>query len=353
MRTTIGWGFPSNLQAAPTLRESKSSYRPNLRKRTRTPKLIDQVRRAIRARQYSPRTESAYVRWVREFVRFHNLRHPKELGADEIRQFVSYLANERRVSASTQNQALCALLFLYREVLGGDIGWIDGIELTRRPRRLPVVLTRDEVRAVLRELSGTSRLIASLMYGSGLRLMEVSQLRIKDLDLNRSQITVRDGKGRKDRVTVLPASLIEPLQVHLGRVRDLHRVDLSQGMGAVELPDALRRKAPRSPKEWGWQWVFPAQRTYTDRETGEIRRHHRHRTIIQRDVRRVALLSRIPKRVTCHALRHSFATHLLESGADIRTIQELLGHSDIRTTMIYTHVLNRGGLGVTSPLDQD
>jgi integron integrase len=310
------------------------------------------VREAVRARHYSPKTEKSYVGWIRRFVLFHRKRHPSEMGAPEVSAFLSWLAAEKRVSASTQNQALSALLFLYREVLGGEIGWIDGIVAAKKPSRLPTVLTPTEVRAVLEHLVGVSRLMACLMYGGGLRLMECCRLRVKDVDFERGEIVVRDGKGNKDRVTVLPVSLTEPLRMHIERVRGLHVRDLAAGTGTVELPAALERKYPGAARAWGWQWVFPASRCYTDRATGEVRRHHRHESVLQRDVRRAVTRSGIAKHASCHTLRHSFATHLLESGADIRTIQELLGHRDVTTTMIYTHVLSKGGLGVKSPLDR-
>jgi integron integrase len=274
------------------------------------------------------------------------------MGTDEVREFLSWLATEKQVSASTQNQALSALLFLYRDVLGGEIGWIDKIVPAKRSQHLPVVLTPSEVRAVLGHLKGTSWLMASLMFGTGLRLMECCRLRVKDVDFERGEIVVRDGKGRKDRVTMLPDSLKEPLRTHLVRVQEQHVRDLAEGTGAVALPGALERKYPAAAREWGWQWVFPAGRFYADRETGELRRHHRHESVLQRDVKDARRKAGISKPASCHTLRHSFATHLLESGTDIRTIQELLGHRDVTTTMIYTHVLNKGGLGVKSPLDR-
>jgi len=280
------------------------------------------------------------------------LTHPSDLGAEDVRRFLSWLAVERRVSASTQNQALSALLFLYRDVLGVGMEWIDGIAPAKRLRRLPVVLTRKEVQIVLGHLTGTSWIMASLLYGAGLRLMECCRLRVKDIDFVRKEITVRDGKGRKDRVTMLPVSLIEPLQAHRARVAELRRRDNQRGFGCVELPGAYARKNPGAAREWAWQWVFPAARLSADRRTGEIRRHHRHESALSRDVKKAVRTAGIAKHATCHSLRHSFATHLLESGTDIRTIQELLGHRDLSTTMIYTHVLNRGGLGVTSPLDR-
>ena len=317
----------------------------------RRPKFLDQVRRILRSRQYSPRTEKAYVFWIRRFILFHNKRHPSTMGPNEVAEFLSNLANEGRVAASTQNQALSALLFLYRHVIGGDIAWVDGIVRTKRPARLPVVLTRTEVLAVLEHIQGMSWLMASLLYGGGLRLMECCQLRVKDVDFGRREIVIRDGKGRKDRVTVLAKSMEKPLREHLGRVQILHREDLGLGLGRVDLPGALETKYPGAAFEWGWQWVFPASRFHKDPKTGDTRRNHRHESVLQRDVKRAVRAAGIAKHATCHTFRHSFATHLLESGMDIRTIQELLGHRDLSTTMIYTHVLNRGGLGVKSPLD--
>lgn len=316
------------------------------------PRLLDQVREAIRTRHYSPRTEKAYVGWIRRFILFHGKRHPRDLGEDEIRRFLTSLAVDGRVSSATQNQALSALLFLYREVLGRDLEWIDGIPRAKRPQKLPVVLHRDEVRALLAHLSGTPWLMAMLLYGAGLRLLECARLRVKDIDFARDEILVRDGKGRKDRVTMLPASAKEPLLRHLAAMREQHERDVRAGSGWVAMPDALSRKYPTAGREWPWQWVFPATRTYVDRETGRRHRHHFHETALQRAVKDAVRAAGLSKPASCHSLRHSFATHLLEAGYDIRTIQELLGHSDVTTTMIYTHVLNRGGRGVRSPIDQ-
>ena len=315
------------------------------------PRLLDRVRAAIRARQYSPRTEKAYVFWIKRYIFFHGRKHPDGMGAGEVTQFLSGLATRQRVSASTQNQAFSALLFLYRVVLGRELAGLQETTRARRPPRVPLVLSHAEVDAILTRLQGTVRLMASLMYGAGLRLLECARLRVKDVDFARNEITVRDGKGRKDRVTLLPARLAEPLRVHLEQVRRQHHADLQAGVGSVALPDALDRKYPRAAWEWGWQWVFPAKRFYVDGSSGLRRRHHLHETVVQRAFSEAVRRSGVAKPASCHSLRHSFATHLLEDGYDIRTIQELLGHSDVATTMIYTHVLNRGGRGVRSPLD--
>ena len=317
-----------------------------------TPRLLDHVRDAIRIRQYSRRTERAYAGWIRRFVLFHGKRHPDEMGEPEVTAFLSYLATQRRVSASTQNQALSAILFLYRAVLNRELVWLDELVRAKRPLRLPTVLTRSEVKPLLDQLDGTVWLVASLLYGAGLRLLEALRLRVKDVDRASNEITVRDGKGRKDRVTLLPAATGDPLRRHLDAVRDQHRRDRARGLGCVALPTALSRKYPRAACEWSWQWVFPATSHYRDPETGQRRRHHLHETVIQRAVKEASRRANLAKPATCHTLRHSFATHLLEAGYDIRTIQELLGHSDVATTMIYTHVLNRGGRGVRSPLDE-
>jgi integron integrase len=315
------------------------------------PRLLEQVRAAIRARHYASRTERAYVGWIRRFILYNGKRHPDQLGGAEVTAFLTSLATERHVSASTQNQALAAILFLYKEVLNNELPWLGDVIHAKRPERLPVVLTRAEVSAVLAQLHGSSRLIACLLYGAGLRLLECLELRIKDVDVARREVRVRDGKGRKDRVTVLPLGVITELTAHLERTRRQHERDVAAGAGHVALPDALRAKYPAASREWPWQWIFPASRTYVDLATAERRRHHRHESIVQRDIKAAACAARIPKPVSCHALRHSFATHLLEAGQDIRTIQELLGHKDVSTTMIYTHVLNAGPLGVRSPLD--
>jgi len=315
------------------------------------PKLLDRVREAIRTRHYSRRTEKAYVAWIRRFIVFHEKRHPSQMGAPEVTAFLSSLA-VRGVSASTQNQALSAILFLYGAVLGQRLEWMNDIVRAQRPVRLPVVLSRAEVAALLSRLRGPVWLMASLMYGAGLRLMECAELRIKDVNVDRGELTVRDGKGGQDRVTMLPAAIRGSLVDHLTRVKVQHEADLVAGRGSVALPGALRAKYPSAPCEWGWQWVFPATRFYVDLEIGERRRHHLHESVVQRAVKEAARVAGISRPATCHSLRHSFATHLLEAGYDIRTIQELLGHRDVSTTMIYTHVLNQGGRGVRSPLDQ-
>jgi integron integrase len=315
------------------------------------PKLLDRLRNAIRARHYSPRTEEAYLMWSKRFILFHNKRHPSSMGADEVNAFLSSLALDDHVSASTQNQALNALLFLYRHVLQDPLPWLQDVVRAKRPIHLPVVLTPEEVRVIIDRMHGPARLVAQLLYGSGLRLMEALTLRVKDLDFPRKQLMVRDTKGKRDRATMLPESTITVLRRHLEDVRELHNDDLQKGFGAVALPDALARKIPGAPKEWTWQWVFPATSRYKERGTDIERRHHLHETVVQRAVRIATIQSAIPKRVTCHTFRHSFATHLLERGHDIRTIQELLGHRDVATTMIYTHVLRLGARGVRSPLD--
>jgi integron integrase len=314
--------------------------------------LLDQVRSAIRLRHYSIRTEEAYVNVIRRFILYHNKRHPNEMGVDEIRQYLSHLATADKVAASTQNVALSALLFLYREVLFIDLPLIEGVERAKRPQRIPVVLTLEVVKRVLAQMTGTHHLMASLIYGSGLRLMECVLLRVKDLDFDYRQLIVRDGKGEKDRRTILPHPLIEPLINHLARVRLQHEEDVRMGCGSVYLPYALERKYPKAGIEWIWQYVFPAAKISVDPRTGERRRHHASEDRLQKAVKRAIQMAGVEKRASCHTLRHSFATHLLEDGYDIRTIQELLGHADISTTMIYTHVLNKGGRGVRSPLER-
>jgi integron integrase len=315
------------------------------------PKLFDRVRAVARVRHLSLRTEQAYSDWIRRYILFHRKRHPEEMGTEEIRQFLSHLAVDGNVSASTQNVALCALLFLYHDVLGVELPYVEGIQRAKRPARLPVVFTRAEATALLSHLSGTYRLIAGLLYGSGLRLTETLRLRVKDLDFEYVEILVRDGKGEKDRRTILPRPLIESLRQQLDRVRVLHEQDLREGFGEVYLPYALGRKYPRAAREWAWQYIFPSSKLSVDPRSGVTRRHHASADSVQREVKKAIKLARITKHGGCHTLRHSFATHLLEDGYDLRTIQELLGHSDVRTTQIYTHVLNKGGRGVRSPLE--
>jgi integron integrase len=315
-------------------------------------KLISHLRETLRARHYSRRTEKAYLGWVSRFL----CGLPRELSPERaevshVTRFLSRLAMQDRVAASTQNQAFSALLFLFREVLKRDLEGLDQVDRAKRPARVPQVLSRSEVSTILGRLHGTPWLMASLMYGSGLRLLECCRLRVKDVDFGRSEITVRDGKGAKDRVTMLPARLAAPLRRHLERTRRIHQQDLGEGLGAVALPHAMARKDPSASRQWAWQWVFPAQRFHFDDAIGERQRHHLHESVIQRAFKDALQASGITKTASCHTLRHSFATHLLEDGYDVRTIQELLGHSDLSTTMIYTHVLNRGGRGVRSPLD--
>lgn len=316
------------------------------------PKPGDRARAAMRLRHFSRRTEDAYLGWMQRFWDCCGHRDPAGLGAAEVTAFLTSLATEGQVAASTQNQALSALLFLFREVWRRDLPWLDGLVRAKVKPRLPVVMSRDEVRAVLSRMDGVPRLMATLMSGAGLHLLEVCRLRVKDLDFDRKQLIVRQGKGDKDRVTMLPAIARPMLAVWLERVRATHARDLTRGAGWVELPSALARKLPNAGREWPWQWVFPATRGYVDRESGQRRRHHLHETVVQNAVRRAALAAGLSKRVTSHTFRHSFATHLLEDGSDIRTVQELLGHSDVSTTMIYTHVLNRGPAGVRSPADR-
>ena len=315
------------------------------------PKLLDQVRYVIRAKHYSLRSEEAYTQWIRCFILFHNKRHPKDMGAEEVSQFLSDLAVTYHVAASTQNQALSAILFLYQEVLRQEIGWLHGVVRAKKPRKLPVVLTQDEVRAVLNSVSGTSWLMASLLHGSGLRLMECIRLRVKDVDFAYNHIVVKDGKGDKDRVTILPLNVKAQMQRHIQGVKKLHEQDLEAGFGRVYLPYALERKYPNATREWAWQYIFPAAKRSIDPRGGIARRHHVSKLVLQRGVKAAIRQAGIAKAASCHTFRHSFATHLLETGYDIRTVQELLGHRDVNTTMIYTHVLNRGGRGVRSPVD--
>jgi len=315
-------------------------------------KLLDQYRDVLRIKHYSPRTEDTYLLWVKNYILFHNKRHPKEMGIPEIGQFITHLASQKKVSASTQNQAFSAILFLYRHVLHIELDELQLAELRpTRSQTVPTVLSKDEVKRLVASLSGMYKLIAQLMYGGGLRLMETMRLRVKDVDFDNHQIVVRDGKGENDRFTILPDSLVQPLQFHLEYVKALHQKDIVDGFGSVYLPHALDRKYPNANNDWIWQYVFPASKISTDKRTGLSRRHHIHESFVQRSVREAARRARIDKHVTPHILRHSFATHLLQAGYDIRTIQELLGHKDVKTTMIYTHVLQRGGFAVKSPLD--
>lgn len=317
-----------------------------------SPKLLDQVRAVARAKHFSLSTEKAYVGWIRRFILFHNKQHPSELAEEEIRQFISHLAVLQRISASTQTVALSSVLFLYRDVLKQRLPYIDGIERAKSAHKLPVVFTRAEVQSVLAHMSGTSSLIAGLLYGAGLRLSEAARLRVKDIDFELNQITIREGKGAKDRITMLPQLIRAGLKDHLLKVKLLHQSDLKEGFGRVYLPYALDIKYLNAAKQWGWQYVFPQLKRSRDPRTEIERRHHILPHSVLRAVKTAIRLAKITKSGSCHTLRHSFATHLLEAGYDIRTVQELLGHSDVRTTMIYTHVLNRGGRGVRSPLDQ-
>jgi len=316
------------------------------------PTFLAEVRQALRAAHYSRRTEEAYVGWVKRFILYHGKRHPSEMGKEEVTEYLSYLATQLHVSSSTQNQALSALLFLYGKLLGADFKWLEGMVRARGPVRLPLVLTREEVQSVLRHLDGTPLLVVTLLYGGGLRLMEGMRLRVKDLDFRARQITIRRGKGNKDRVTLLPEAARSALERHLLAVSLQHERDLAKGGGWVEMPGALGRKYPNAGREFLWQWVFPATRTYEHRGSGQQRRHHLHESVLQRAVRTAVIRAGIRKPASCHTFRHCFATHLLEDGYDIRTVQELLGHKDVSTTMIYTHVLNRGPAGVRSPMDR-
>jgi integron integrase len=358
---TFDWGFwhGSARRLEPTHAPSTAGERPDPSigrpaPDARQPSTLEQLLAAlvgeIRRRAYSVRTERAYVHWIRRFVASFPDRDPRELGATEVKTFLERLAVQRKVGPSTQNQALCALVFLYRNVLRRSLE-LDSFTRAKRPRRLPVVLTRDEVRALLARLEGTQHLMASLLYGTGMRLMEVVRLRVKDVDFDYRQIVVREAKGAKDRVVPLPEAVTAPLRAHLVRVRQIFEDDGQRGLGEVYLPEALARKYPNAPREWIWQYVFPSRRISFDSRSGKGRRHHLHENALQKAVKKAGVAAGIAKRVHCHALRHSFATHLLEHGYDIRTVQDLLGHADVSTTMIYTHVLNRGGRGVVSPLD--
>jgi integron integrase len=315
------------------------------------PKLLDQVRDRIRVKHYSIRTETQYLQWIKRFILFHDKRHPRDMAAPEIEAFLTHLAVVGNVSASTQNQALSALLFLYREVFQVEVAWLDNVTRAKLPQRLPVVLTVQEVRAVLAQMSGVYGLMAALLYGTGMRLMECVRLRVKDVEFERGEIVVRDGKGAKDRITMLPGTVVAALQAHLLRRRTLFEADQQLGKAAVYLPDALAVKYPSAPTEWGWQYIFPSGSFSIDPRSGAERRHHVDEKLLQRAMKKAVQAAGIAKPATPHTLRHSFATHLLQSGYDIRTVQELLGHADVATTMIYTHVLNKGGRGVASPLD--
>ncbi len=316
------------------------------------PKLLDQVRDKLRVKHYSIRTEQAYLGWIKRYIYFHDKTHPKDLGAQDIEAFLTHLAVAGKVSASTQNLAKSSLLFLYREVLEIQLPWLDNVTQAKAPKRLPVVLTVAEVQSVLSRLNGTHLLIASLLYGGGMRLMEAVRLRVKDVDFARHEIIVREGKGFKDRVTMLPEAVVAALKAHLAKVKVLHDEDLAQGYGEVYLPFALDKKYPNAVREWAWQYVFPSKNLSVDPRSGKTRRHHVDEKGVQRAVKQAVRDAELTKPATPHTLRHSFATHLLQSGYDIRTVQELLGHSDVSTTMIYTHVLNKGGKGVVSPLDR-
>lgn len=314
--------------------------------------LLGALQDRIRFRHYSLRTERAYVHWTRRFVTFHGRRNPADLGIAEVTAFLTALATERKVSAATQNQALAAILFLYKEVLQVELPWINGVERAKVSRRAPTVLTREEIARLFAQMSGTHALMARLQYGTGMRVMECLRLRVKDADLVRREIIIREGKGARDRVTMLPATLVEPLRMHLEAVRQLFELDRREGVPGVELPFAYGRKNSNAGKTWPWQWIFPQRRLSLDPRTGIRRRHHAFDQTFQRAIKAAAAKARIAKPVSTHTLRHSFATHLMEAGYDIRTVQELLGHKDVSTTMIYTHVLNRGGRGVVSPLDR-
>ena len=316
------------------------------------PKLLDQLRDRIRLKHYSRRTEDVYLDWTKRYILYHNKRHPQEMGKKEIEDFLTYLATERNVAAATQNQAKAALQFLYKEVLEIQLPWLDEVEQAKKPKRLPVVLTEKEVQALLARISHSYSLLARLIYGTGMRLLEAFRLRVQDLDFDRAEVLIREGKGAKDRVTMLPQSLIEPLKDHLKQVKKVHEQDLLKGHGEVWMSDSLARKYPGAGREWIWQYVFPSARLSVDPRSGVTRRHHLDEKGLQRAIKQAASDAGLTKNVTPHTLRHSFATHLLQAGYDIRTVQELLGHKDVQTTMIYTHVLNKGGFGVTSPLDR-
>lgn len=316
------------------------------------PKLLDQLRDRIRLKHYSRRTEDAYLDWAKRYILYHNKRHPQEMGKKEIEGFLTYLATERQVAAATQNQAKAALQFLYKEVLEIQLPWLDEVEQAKKPKRLPVVLTEKEVHSLLAHVPQAYALLARLMYGTGMRLLEGLRLRVQDLDFERAELLIREGKGGKDRVTMLPQSLLKPLQEHLKQVKQAHEQDLLKGYGEVWLSESVARKYPNAGREWVWQYVFPSGRLSVDPRSGVTRRHHLDEKGLQRAIKQAAVDAGLTKNVTPHTLRHSFATHLLQAGYDIRTVQELLGHKDVQTTMIYTHVLNKGGMGVMSPLDR-
>lgn len=316
------------------------------------PKLLDQLRRCIRDNHYSVRTERAYVYWARWYIRFHGLRHPIDMGAPEIQAFMSYLVNERHVAGATYTQALCALLFLYKKLLKIELPWIEGISRPKKPARRPTVLTRQEVEMIFAQMSGVYGLIARLLYGTGMRLMECAQLRVKDVDFQRREIVVRQGKGGKDRITMLPLALVAPLREQIAHAKQFYEDDRLNKRNGVMLPGALERKYAAAGTQWGWFWVFPSDHESTDPRSGIVRRHHVYEQTIQRAIKQAVIAARLTKPASTHTLRHSFATHLLEAGYDIRTVQDLLGHADVSTTMIYVHVLNKGGRGVDSPIDR-
>jgi integron integrase len=327
----------------------KQSKLADVRKRHTA--ILEQLLVTLRTRRYSIRTEQSYESWVTRFISFNENREPEKLGSGEVVSFLQHLAVQRNVAESTQNQALNALVFFYDKVLKQPLGDIGNFARAKRPKRLPVVLTRSEITKIFEQMTGRQKLMASLLYGTGMRLMDCIRLRVQDIDFGYRQIVIRDGKGKKDRVVPLPERIVDNLKAHLALVHETHKADLEKGLGETYLPDALNRKYPNAAKEWGWQYVFPSGRLSVDPRSGKTRRHHIHENGLQKAIKKAAQQLQIPKRVNCHALRHSFATHLLESGYDIRTVQELLGHADVSTTMIYTHVLNRGGKGVQSPLD--
>lgn len=315
------------------------------------PKLLNQLRHELRLRHYAYKTEKSYVHWVRAYVLFHNKRHPRDMGAEEVKRFLTHLAVDRHVSASTQNQALCSIVFLYRHVLCVELGDFDGFAYAKRPKRLPVVLSLEEVEEIIQQLSGTKRLMVELLYGTGMRLNELLRLRVKDVDFRCSQLIVRDAKGKKDRGAILPESLVDELKVHIARAKELHDKDLAAGYGTVDLPYALEQKYPNALRDFGWQYVFPSGKLSRDPRSGRTQRFHVYDNYLQKTIRAAVQAVGIVKPVRAHTFRHSFATHLLEAGTDIRTIQELLGHKNVETTMIYTHVINKGPCGVTSPVD--